>query len=52
MSGFSAKEARFYEYQNEGPGVNTSRPQLTEEEAKQYTVENVIKWLESKTIIL
>ena len=42
MSGFSAKDARFYEYQNEGPGVNLSRPQLTDEEAELYTVENVL----------
>ncbi|MGM7722723.1 pectate lyase [Metabacillus sp. Hm71] len=43
MSGFSAKDARFYEYQNTGPGVNLDRPQLTDEEAKEYTVENVLK---------
>jgi len=42
MSGFSAKDARFFEYQNEGPGANLSRPQLTDEEAKLYTVENVL----------
>ncbi|WP_042454455.1 pectinesterase family protein [Neobacillus dielmonensis] len=46
MSGFSAKEARFYEYQNEGPGANPSRPQLTDEEAKEFTVEHVLKgWI-------
>ncbi|WP_083652540.1 pectate lyase [Bacillus sp. MRMR6] len=43
MSGFSAKDARFYEYKNEGPGVNLDRPQLTDEEAANYTVENVLK---------
>ncbi|WP_318153000.1 pectinesterase family protein [Metabacillus arenae] len=43
MSGFSAKDARFFEYQNEGPGVNLSRPQLSDDEAKQFTVENVLK---------
>lgn len=42
MSGFSAKDARFYEYQNEGSGANLSRPQLTDEEAKHYTIENVL----------
>jgi len=42
MSGFSANDARFFEYQNEGPGVNLSRPQLTDEEADFYTVENVL----------
>ncbi len=45
MSGFSAKDARFFEYKNFGPGavVNESRRQLTDEEAKQYTIENVLK---------
>ncbi len=42
MSGFSAKDARFFEYQNSGPGANLSRPQLTDEEATLYTVENVL----------
>lgn len=42
MSGFSAQDARFFEYQNEGPGANLSRPQLTDEEAKLYTIENVL----------
>ncbi|MBO1510660.1 pectate lyase [Metabacillus bambusae] len=48
MSGFSAKDARFYEYQNEGPGANPSRPQLTDEEAKLYTIENVLKGWDPK----
>lgn len=45
MSGFSAADARFYEYQNYGPGavINESRRQLTDEEAKEYTIENVLK---------
>lgn len=43
MSGFSAKDARFFEYQNNGPGVNLSRPQLTDEEANKFTIENVLK---------
>ncbi|XEC96645.1 pectate lyase [Paenibacillus tarimensis] len=46
MSGFSYKDARFYEYNNSGPGVaiNESRTQLSDEEAAQYTVENVLGW--------
>lgn len=43
MSGFSAKDARFYEYQNSGPGASITRRQLTDEEAKLYTVENVLR---------
>jgi pectin methylesterase-like acyl-CoA thioesterase len=43
MSGFSAKDARFNEYKNEGPGVNLERPQLTDEESSNYTIENVLK---------
>lgn len=43
MSGFSAKDARFHEYQNKGPGANPDRPQLTEEEAEAVTIENVLK---------
>ncbi|PRX28271.1 pectinesterase [Orenia metallireducens] len=44
MSGFKATEARFYEYQNSGPGavINPSRKQLTAEEAKKYTIENIL----------
>ncbi|MDM5197442.1 pectinesterase family protein [Fictibacillus enclensis] len=36
MSGFSYKDARFYEYHNYGPGVayNESRRQLSDEEGK------------------
>ncbi|MGY2067595.1 pectinesterase family protein, partial [Blastococcus sp. SYSU DS0619] len=39
MSGFSWEDARFFEYQNTGPGagVNASRPQLTAAQAEQYT---------------
>ncbi|MBB3111700.1 PelA/Pel-15E family pectate lyase [Paenibacillus phyllosphaerae] len=45
MSGFSWKEARFAEYMNTGPGaaVNDSRPQLKDEEAAEWTIENVLK---------
>lgn len=45
MSGFLASDARFYEYQNYGPGavINESRRQLTDEEAQAYTIENVLK---------
>ena len=39
MSGFSWKEARFFEYRNHGPGatVTADRPQLTDEQAALYT---------------
>jgi pectinesterase len=39
MSGFSWKDARFFEYHNTGPGagVNANRPQLTDAQASQYT---------------
>ncbi|WP_462409491.1 pectinesterase family protein [Neobacillus sp. Marseille-QA0830] len=45
MSGFSYKDARFYEYHNNGPGTvsNDDRRQLTDDEAEQYTIENVLK---------
>ncbi|MGI8384228.1 pectinesterase family protein [Robertmurraya sp. P23] len=45
MSGFSYKEARFYEYNNYGPGavINEDRRQLNDEEAEQYTIVNVLK---------
>lgn len=45
MSGFLAKDARFAEYNNYGPGAvaNESRPQLTDEEAAWWTIENVLK---------
>lgn len=44
MSGFKAADARFYEYKNEGPGavVNEMRRQLTDEQAKEWTIENVL----------
>lgn len=40
-----AELARFFEYKNTGPGavINENRRQLTDEEAKEYTVENVFK---------
>lgn len=39
MSGFSWKDARFFEYRNTGPGstVTPDRPQLTEAQASDYT---------------
>ena len=45
MSGFLAKDARFAEYNNYGPGavVTDTRPQLTAEEAALWTIENVLK---------
>ena len=45
MSGFLAKDARFAEYNNYGPGavVTDTRPQLTSEEAALWTLENVLK---------
>lgn len=44
MSGFSPEEARFYEYNNSGPGaeINDNRESLTDKEAEQYTIENVL----------
>ncbi|MFC5636694.1 pectinesterase family protein [Streptomyces bullii] len=40
MSGFSWKDARFSEYRNVGPGaaVTADRPQLSDAEARSYTV--------------
>ncbi|MEV6237617.1 pectinesterase family protein [Lentzea sp. NPDC051838] len=39
MSGFPWREARFAEYRNTGPGAGrgTDRPQLADEQARQYT---------------
>lgn len=39
MSGFSWKDARFFEYHNSGSGagVNSNRPQLTDSQAPSYT---------------
>ncbi|MFD2706714.1 pectate lyase [Salibacterium lacus] len=44
MGGFPPEEARFYEYNNDGPGavVNEQRPQLREDEAADYTAEQVL----------
>ncbi|GAA0290652.1 PelA/Pel-15E family pectate lyase [Gracilibacillus halotolerans] len=44
MGGFQPEDARLYEYNNEGPGVaiNNNRRQLTDEDATEYTVENVL----------
>jgi pectin methylesterase-like acyl-CoA thioesterase len=53
MSGFSAKDARFYEYNNHGPGAieeeTNSRRFLTDEEASEWTIENVLKGWNPKT---
>lgn len=40
-----AELARFYEYKNTGPGavINEKRRQLTDEEAKEYTLEKIFK---------
>ncbi len=45
MSGLDPMDARLYEYKNEGPGavVNEHRRQLTDEEAAEWTVVNVLK---------
>lgn len=43
MSGFKASDARFYEYKNYGNGANTNRRQLTDNDAANYTVYNVLK---------
>ncbi|WP_199620690.1 pectate lyase [Paenibacillus alkalitolerans] len=45
MSGFSAADARFYEYKNYGPGavITDTRRQLTDEQAAMWTIENVLK---------
>ncbi|MEU7979864.1 pectinesterase family protein [Micromonospora sp. NPDC049081] len=39
MSGFSWRDARFFEYRNDGPGstVTVDRPQLTDAQASTYT---------------
>jgi pectin methylesterase-like acyl-CoA thioesterase len=44
MSGFKAADARFYEYNNVGPGAwrSESRKQLTADEAKQYSKIHVL----------
>ncbi|MFI1026528.1 pectinesterase family protein [Streptomyces sp. NPDC020951] len=45
MSGFSWRDARFAEYRNHGPGatVSADRPQLSDADAKAYTVANYLK---------
>jgi pectinesterase len=44
MSGFKASEARFFEYNNRGPGASSheKRKQLTDEEANEYAIVNVL----------
>ncbi|MGR3208182.1 pectinesterase family protein [Bacillus glycinifermentans] len=44
MSGFSAADARLYEYRNTGPGAvpHQERRQLSDEEAESWTIENVL----------
>ncbi|WP_367324072.1 pectinesterase family protein [Streptomyces sp. HUAS ZL42] len=45
MSGFSWRDARFAEYRNHGAGaaVTADRPQLTDEQARAYTVADYLK---------
>lgn len=44
MSGFSAADARLYEYENTGPGAisHEDRRQLADHEAEKWTIENVL----------
>ncbi|MFJ6198060.1 pectinesterase family protein [Micromonospora sp. NPDC092111] len=44
MSGFSWKDARFFEYRNGGPGstVTADRPQLTDAQAPTYTAQRYL----------
>ncbi|WP_406333830.1 pectinesterase family protein [Streptomyces sp. NBC_00203] len=44
MSGYSWKNARFFEYQNTGAGatVNSNRPQLTDSQAANYTAQKYL----------
>ncbi|MFI7436350.1 pectinesterase family protein [Micromonospora haikouensis] len=44
MSGFSWKDARFFEYRNSGPGatVTADRPQLTDAQAPTYTAQRYL----------
>lgn len=44
MSGFSWRDARFFEYRNVGPGaaINPDRPQLADEQAASYLPENYL----------
>lgn len=45
MSGNLPENARFFEYKNTGPGavVNSSRRQLTDAQALEFTTENILK---------
>lgn len=48
MSGFSAAEARFYEYESQGPGAikSETRPELSESAADNFTREKILgDWL-------
>lgn len=42
---FTPQESRFFEYQSSGPGaaINDQRPQLTDEQAAAYTLENIFQ---------
>lgn len=46
MGNFLTKNARLYEYSNCGPGAaqHEDRPQLTDEQAAEYTIERVLGW--------
>ncbi|WP_223254387.1 pectate lyase [Bacillus sp. HNG] len=54
MSGLNPEEARLFEYKNVGPGaaINESRRQLTDEEAVNWTVQNVLKGWDPTEIVL
>jgi pectin methylesterase-like acyl-CoA thioesterase len=53
MSGLQPEDARLYEYKNYGPGavINESRRQLTDEEAEQWTITNVLKGWDPTDIV-
>ncbi|SER68130.1 pectate lyase, PelA/Pel-15E family [Gracilibacillus ureilyticus] len=52
MSGLAPEDARLYEYENYGPGavINESRRQLTDEEAANWTVENVLNGWDAQAL--
>lgn len=48
---FTPEESRFFEYQSSGPGafVNAQRPQLTDEQAAEYSLEKIFQdWQPAK----
>ncbi|MFC4403033.1 pectate lyase [Gracilibacillus xinjiangensis] len=52
MSGLAPEDARLYEYKNYGPGavINDSRRQLTDAEAANWTVENVLNGWDAQAL--